>query len=223
MLRRMIFPILMGIVGCAVLISLGLWQVQRMEWKAGVLAEIDAMIGAEPVPLMSAPDPAADKYRPVQVTGTFTGEFVEVLAGQKDASPGVRIVEAFATEDGRRILIDRGFLEEGQRAVPRVAAPARVVGNLHWPIDANDYTPPPDPKTGLWFARDVPAIAARLGTEPTLIVAREPTGDAITPMPVDSSAIPNDHWGYAITWFLLAVVWAVMTGYLLWRISRRTV
>jgi surfeit locus 1 family protein len=69
----------------------------------------------------------------------------------------------------------------------------------------------------------VPAMAAKLGTEPLLIVARAPTGDAITPMPVDSSTIPNDHWGYAITWFLMAVVWAVMTGYLLLRIKRRTV
>lgn len=223
MLRRMIFPILMGIVGCAVLVSLGLWQVQRMEWKAGILAEIDAMIVAAPVPLMAAPDPAQDKYRPVHVAGRFTGEFVEVLSGQKGASPGVRIIEAFEAEGGRRILIDRGFLEEDLRATPRPAAQAEVVGNLHWPIDANAYTPPPDPRTGLWFARDVPAIAAKLGTEPTLIVARKPTGDAITPMPVDSASIPNDHWGYAITWFLLAVVWAVMTGYLLWRIRRRTV
>ncbi|MBE0554514.1 MAG: SURF1 family protein, partial [Rhodobacteraceae bacterium] len=95
--------------------------------------------------------------------------------------------------------------------------------NLHWPQDADSFTPPPDPRTGLWFARDVAAMAAKLGTEPVLIVARGPTGDGITPMPVDSSAIPNDHWGYAITWFSLAAVWAVMTGYLLWRIRQRTI
>jgi surfeit locus 1 family protein len=33
--------------------------------------------------------------------------------------------------------------------------------------------------------------------------------------------IPNNHLGYAITWFGLALVWSVMTGYLLWRIKRR--
>ena len=54
-----------------------------------------------------------------------------------------------------------------------------VRGNLLWPQDSDSYTPPPDPGTGLWFARDVPAMAAKLGTEPTLIVAREPTGDGI--------------------------------------------
>ncbi len=223
MLRRMIFPIAFGLVGCGILISLGVWQLQRMEWKAGILAEINGMIGAEPVALMAVPDPATDKYRPVFVTGTFTGQFAEVLAGQVGASPGVLVIEAFETTDGRRILIDRGFLEETARATPRAAHEARVVGNLHWPVDSNQYTPPPDAKTGLWFARDVPAMAAKLNTEAFLIVAREPTGDEIAPMPVDASSIPNDHWGYAITWFLLAVVWAAMTGYLLMRIQRRTV
>lgn len=222
MLRRMIFPILFGVVGCAVLISLGVWQVQRMEWKAALLAEINEKIGADPVALMAVPDALTDKYRPVFVEGSFTGKFVEVLAGQVGTSPGVEIIEAFETNEGRRILIDRGFLLESDRTVPRPAHSGRVVGDLHWPMEADSYTPPPDPKTGLWFARDVPAMARSLNTEATFIVAREPTGDAITPVPVDTSSIPNDHWGYAITWFLLAVVWAVMTGYLLWRIWRRT-
>jgi len=66
-------------------------------------------------------------------------------------------------------------------------------------------------------------MAQALGTEATLIVARTPTGDGIAPQPVDTSGIPNDHWGYAITWFLLAFVWAGMTAGLLWRIRQRAV
>jgi surfeit locus 1 family protein len=40
---------------------------------------------------------------------------------------------------------------------------------------------------------------------------------------VDTSGIPNDHWGYAVQWFSLAAVWLGMTAYLLWRIRQRTV
>ena len=223
MLRRMFFPILMGVVGCAVLIALGVWQVQRMHWKNDILAGIEAMIHQPPVPLMAAPDPSVDKFRPVTVKGTFRGEYLEVLFGIKGESPGVRIIEVFETDDDRRIMVDRGFLPDEDRILPRGLGTFEVVGNLHWPIDANASTPPPDAKTGLWFARDVPAMAAHLNAEPTLIVAREPTGDGITPVPVDTSTIPNDHWGYAITWFLLALVWAVMTLALLWRIRQRSV
>ena len=32
MLKRMIWPILFGLVGCAILLRLGAWQVARLEW-----------------------------------------------------------------------------------------------------------------------------------------------------------------------------------------------
>lgn len=223
MLRRMIFPILLGIAGCGVLIALGNWQVQRMHWKEGVLAEISAMVGATPVALPVTPTEAADKYRPVTVDGRFTGDFVEVLAGDGRSVPGVRIIEAFESDGGRRILIDRGYLDNDARATPRPPHAATVLGNLHWPQDSNAYSAPPDPKTGIWYARDLAALAVKLGTEPILIVASAPTGDGIAPVPVDISNISNDHFGYAVQWYLLALVWAVMTVYLLWRIRQRTV
>lgn len=223
MTRRMIVPLLIGLLGGAILMSLGVWQVQRLQWKEGVLADIAARITAEAVPLPATIDAQADRYKPVTVTGRFTGDHLDVLVSRKQIGAGVRVVEAFETDDGRRILVDRGFLTDDDRAKPRVSGPATVEGNLHWPDETDSYTPPPDPKTGLWFARDVAAMAQALNTEPTFIVARRPTGGAIEPMPVDTSGIPNDHMNYAITWFSLAVVWLGMTAYLLWRIRQRTV
>lgn len=222
-MRRYIFPVLMGIVGVAILMSLGFWQVRRMEEKRVYLDEIEARISNPAIPLPAVPDEGRDKFQAVTAEGRFTGDYLEVLAGQKGASPGVMVIEAFALPDGRRIMVQRGFVEEDARKTPRAPHEATVVGNLHWPDDTNSFTPLPDTKTGLWFARDVPAMAEALKTEPTLIVAREPTGDGITPMPVDTSGIPNDHWGYAIQWFLLAATWAGMTGFLLWRIRTRKV
>lgn len=222
-MRRYAFPVLMGLVGVAVLMSLGFWQMRRMEEKRVYLDEIAARIGNAPIPLPAVPEEGPHKFQAVVAEGRFTGEYLEVLAGQKGASPGVMVIEAFALPDGRRIMVQRGFVEEEVRGVPRQPREARVEGNLHWPQDSNAFTPPPDTKTGLWFARDVPAMAAKLGTEPTLIVASAPTGDRIEPMPVDTSGIPNDHWGYAIQWFLLAVTWAGMTLFLLWRIRGRKV
>ncbi|MFN3577556.1 MAG: SURF1 family protein [Tabrizicola sp.] len=222
-MRRYVFPVLMGIAGVAVLVSLGFWQLRRMEEKRVYLDEIEARISNAPIPLPDRPEEGRHKFQAVVAEGRFTGEFIEVLAGQKGASPGVLVIEAFALPDGRRIMVQRGFVEEEARQVPRPPHEARVEGNLHWPDDTNAFTPPPDPKTGLWFARDVPAMAEKLGTEPTLIVARAPTGDGIAPVPVDTSGIPNDHWGYAIQWFLLAATWAGMTGFLLWRIRARKI
>lgn len=220
---RYVFPILLGVVGVAILISLGVWQLRRMEEKRAYLDQIEARIAMAPIPLPAAPDEEAHKFQAVVAEGRFTGDYLTVLHGLKGTSPGVLVIEAFALADGRRIMVQRGFVEDTSGFYVRTVTDATVEGNLHWPQDATASTPAPDDKSGLWFARDVPAMAAKLATEPTLIVAREPTGDGITPVPVDSSGIPNNHWGYAIQWFLLAATWAGMTVFLLWRIRRRTV
>jgi surfeit locus 1 family protein len=59
--------------GVAILVSLGVWQVQRLAWKEGVLAEIEARIAAAPVALPEAPDPEADRYLPVADGGAILG------------------------------------------------------------------------------------------------------------------------------------------------------
>lgn len=222
-MRRYLFPVILGVSGVAVLMSLGFWQLARMEEKRAYLDEIETRIANAPIPLPAVPEEGPHKFQAVTTEGRFTGEYLEVLAGQKGATPGVMVIEAFALPDGRRIMVQRGFIEEEVRQVPRPPHEAKIEGNLHWPDDTSSSTPPPDQKTGLWFARDVPAMAARLQTEPTLIVASAPTGDGIAPMPVDTSGIPNNHWGYAIQWFLLAATWAGMTVFLLWRIRTRKV
>jgi len=54
---RLILPLLFGLAGFVVLAALGLWQLQRMEWKQGAIAEIEARIGADPVPVAAVLDP----------------------------------------------------------------------------------------------------------------------------------------------------------------------
>ena len=222
MLRRLIFPILLGLAGIGLLCSLGIWQIGRMYEKRVQLAEMTAGITTAPEPVPAQYDPEKDRFRPVIVSGNFTGEQLYVLSGQPDVGAGVRVISVLATLDGRRLLIDRGFLLDQDKHRALTQKTADLVGNMMWPRDANAYTPPPDAKSGMWFARDADKMGELLRAEPLIIVARTDTGDGIEPIPVDTSSIPNDHWGYAITWFLLAVVWAAMTGYLLLRIKRRT-
>ena len=55
-----------------------------------------------------------------------------------------------------------------------------------------------------------------------MLLVTASSDDPGQPMPLPVTVnIPNDHLQYAITWFGLALVWALMTGYLLWRIKRR--
>lgn len=224
MLRRMILPLVFGIGGTAVLIGLGLWQLDRRDWKESVLAEIEARIDADPVPLPTMTDREADRYLPVVVSGTFDGSELRVLASTRDTGAAYRMIAAFDTEDGRRIMVDRGLLPVAATEAPVAGQRAEVAGNLHWPEEVDSYTPPPDLEDNIWFARDVPAMADALRAEDILVVAREIAGPEFEarPLPVDTAHIPNNHLGYAVQWFGMAAVWAGMTLFLLWRIRRRS-
>lgn len=211
-MRLGLFPLFIGAGGAAILVSLGVWQMQRLDWKLGVIADIDARIEAAPIPLPDVLDPENDAYLPVEVRGVVESEYLRVLVSQKEIGAGYRIISAMDM-GGRRVLLDRGFTPVDQSDVPEHDGSETVRGNLQWPQETDGFTPEPDIAKNIWFARDVAAMAAALNTEQTLVVAKQTSFDdgPISPLPVDTSAIPNDHLSYAITWFSLAVIWIAMT------------
>ncbi|SDN47781.1 surfeit locus 1 family protein [Lutimaribacter pacificus] len=221
-MQRILVPLIFGLAGIAVLVGLGTWQVQRLEWKRGLLADIDARIAADPQALPADPDAGDDRYLPVRVTGRIGADGpLRVLVSQKQVGAGYRLISALETDQGR-VLLDRGFVRVADAIPPAPGDTVTVTGNLHWPDDRNSATPENDVAGNTWFARDLDQMAGVLGTRPLLIVARSvsPADQGVTPLPVDSSGIPNDHLEYAITWYSLALIWAVMTGYFLWRNRR---
>jgi len=221
-IKRMIGPILMGVIGITILLWLGMWQVQRLAWKEGILAEITAEIAADPVPVPTTIS-ADMKYLPVTASGTIGQDELHVLVSRLEIGAGYRVIAPFELDDGRRMLLDRGFIKPEAKDLFRASGPATITGNLHWPDDMNSSTPDPDMSENIWFGRDIAAMARALGTAEVLIVARADTGQGIEAMPVGITGIKNDHLGYAITWFSLALVWLGMTLFLLWRIKTRTV
>lgn len=221
---RVVSVALFGVLGVSFLVSLGVWQLQRLAWKESVLDEIAARIGAVPVDLPVQVDREMDRYLPVFVSGSFAGDPVRVLVSVQGSGPGYRVISAFEAGD-RRVLVDRGFISNSVDLPDAPLGQVSVVGNLHWPDEVDGFTPDADVARNIWYARDVDALAAYLGTEPVFVVSREmsvPDGP-LTALPVAVEGIPNNHLGYAIQWFGLALVWLGMTAFLLWRITRRSV
>lgn len=221
-LSRLILPIVFGIVGTAILVSLGNWQVRRLAEKEIYLAAIDARIADAPVDLPITPDPEADRFLPVTATGTMTSDELHVLVSTKKLGAGYRIIAAFETDEGRRIMVDRGFVPIPAKEATRLTGPMSVTGNLHWPAEIDGFTPETDLVANIRFAREVPDMAIALGTEPILVIARDstPNDPSVTPLPVDTSGIPNDHLEYIVTWYGLAIVWVLMTLYYLLRMRK---
>ncbi|GGE50617.1 SURF1 family protein [Actibacterium pelagium] len=223
MTKRMILPLLFGLVGVMILVSLGTWQLRRLEWKEGVLAAIEVRIDARAEALPDAPNEDADQYLPVVVTGEVGEDFIRVLVSRKFHGAGYLIISPLNLGN-RSVLLDRGFIKIDATVPEAPMGEVNITGNLLWPDDTNSSTPNPDMADRLWFSRDLAALSAELGTEPVLVVARETSFDdtPVSPLPVDTVGIPNDHLQYAITWFSLAAVWLGMTMFLLWRIRQKT-
>jgi len=220
--RRPIPTLILGLAGLAVLVGLGVWQMQRQAWKADVLAGIEARSSAEPGPLPARPAQGHDRYRPVRLSGEFGAGVLRVLVSRKQQGAGYRLISPFQSGE-RRVLVDRGLIPVATEIPPPPAGQVVLTGNLHWPDDRTAATPENDVAANIWYARDIAAMAEALETEPVLVIARDlsRTDPGVTPLPVDTAAIPNDHLAYALTWFSLAAVWAGMAGALIWRMRDR--
>lgn len=225
MARRIVVPTILGIVACAILGGLGLWQVQRLHWKQALLDDIAARMAAEPTALPARPDETRDRFLQVRMDGRLLPEELHVLTTRRPHGPGFKVVSPFELADGRRILIDRGYVPERLKEPSSrpFASPARVAisGTLFWPGETDGFTPEPNPVRNIWFSRDIDAMARTLGTRPVLVSLSVPlTGPWPKPFPVAHN-IPNNHRAYAVTWFALAVVWAGMTAVWVRSILRR--
>lgn len=224
--------ILIGLAGVAALVSLCVWQLQRLEWKEGIIAVLEERMAAAPAPLPAAFDPETQEFSRVRLSGAFPGEpgahgFVDapLLVSLRPHGPGYRVIQPFETSGGRRVMVDRGYApvteknEAGAaaRATPAPAGPIEVVGALRWPEEGGEGDPF-GASDNVWTARDLEVMARLFSAEPVLVVAETSTApDGAKwpiPQPLEAVKIKNDHLEYALTWAALAIAWAAMTGWL---------
>jgi surfeit locus 1 family protein len=207
-------------IAFAILVGLGLWQVQRLSWKTALLADVAAARTAPVRPLaevLASPRPAWRRVS-VECAGLATAPFIE-LQTIVDGRPGSRLISACALPGGS-ILVDRGFIDAERSARPPVSAstdPVAVTGVLREGDKGSAFTPPPS--HGHFYSRDLAAMAAELKAPspgPYFIAAETeitPGFEALKPVAVPGD-IPNRHLGYIITWFglagALACVYAAM-------------
>ena len=223
-MKRIWFIVFIGFAGTACLLYLGKWQIDRLYWKLDVLKKIDQKIAAAPVPLPAEPSESVHKYLSVEISGQFLQESIRVLASKKRYGAGYRIIHVFRA-NGRRLLVDLGFVGLETDYDVDLINDISLVGNLHWPDEVDNFTPEPDLENNIWFARNVERVASALKTEPILLILKDSTlkDQNIKPMPIDTTHIPNDHLQYAITWFSLAIIWALMSCLFIWTTRQKAV
>jgi surfeit locus 1 family protein len=231
--RIEIVPAIAAAAGIAILIGLGVWQIQRLHWKEAILARVAALQAAPPQPLApllarAASGEDVDYHRVEMACATLeTGPYLRLYAVWQGYG-GYRLIAACPIAAGpyRAILVDRGFIAQGLTPTGGQPLAQPIVGVLRKGDARNFVTPANQPGQNLWYWRDIPAMAAALGAiapAPSFLMLERPPpppgGPAPAAVPAD---IPNNHLQYAITWFGLALALAGVYLASLWTNRRRS-
>ena len=98
------------------LIGLGVWQLQRLHWKEGLIAEIETRTKGEPIGLDQAIAIAREgrdpSYYRVNVEGRFDHAKELYLYAVSEGRAGWHVITPLTTGDGEVVLIDRGFVPD---------------------------------------------------------------------------------------------------------------
>jgi surfeit locus 1 family protein len=218
----LLWPSFWAGLGFVTLLGLGTWQVERLHWKEGLIAERQAALQAAPVALPSSLEAArALQFHPVRAEGEFlNARELSLNAQSLRGDPGFHIVTPFLLADGSVLLVDRGFVPiDRQAPATRQAGEPQgrvtVTGLLRLPPSGKGwFTPDNEPQRNSWFSIDLPAMAKAAGV--TRVLPFYVDADA-TPNPggwpqggQTITALPNNHLQYAITWYALALALAVI-------------
>ena len=209
---KLLVPVLATLVMLAILIGLGVWQLQRREWKLGILAQIDRGEASAPIPLPANPR----QFTKVVAEGRLRTD-VHALYGDDvrdgPAGPvmGAQLIEPLERPGQDSVLVDRGWVPDGQLGAP---GGDQVVGYIRTPDKPGAFSATDDLARQHFYTLDPAKIGAALGlprVAPFTLVAMGPP-DALPQPATALPRPPNDHLNYALTWFGLALSLLVVFG-----------
>ncbi|WHO72583.1 SURF1 family protein [Rhizobium sp. BT03] len=225
-------PVITGIlvlIALAILISLGTWQVERLRWKEGLLADIAARQVAAPVPLADIETMAATggdiEYRKVTATGRYINNKERHFFATWRGQTGFYVYTPLELADGRVLFVNRGFVpyenkEPEMRMQGQLTDQQTVTGLARekLPGKPSSLVPDNDVAKNIFYWKDLDVMAESVGLEKARVIPFFVDADS-TPNPaglpiggVTQVDLPNDHLQYAFTWYGLAAVLVAVVG-----------
>ena len=212
------WPIAITAIALAVLIALGTWQVQRLQWKTELIVWREAQLATPPAPLPAtiANNPEAFdtyRFRRVSVTGEFAYDKEIYLAGYLYKQVGFQVITPVMRDGGQAVFVDRGWVpasrrDPSSRAEGQDEGTVTVSGIARGPGEQGWFVPDNDADKNYWFWRDIPAMAAAAGVDAAPLIVQLEKTENPGRLPIPSGepiALRNDHLQYAITWYSLAI------------------
>ena len=197
-----------------VLISLGSWQLYRLDWKLNLISEINNSLKNDPVDLSKS---NKKNYLRITTSGTVDFDKQIYLYNLNDSGkPGFEVINPILIGN-ENYLINRGWIpfDKKDKAEINLINTNRIIGTLKKQSKANSFRPENDIEKNYWFTLDRDDIFSYTGKKFSKYIIYI-NGDYKTPEPkVITANISNNHKKYAITWFSMAI--SILLIYLYFR------
>ena len=197
-----------------VLISLGSWQLYRLNWKLNLITQIKNSLKNNPIELSKV-----DKknYLRIKTSGKIDFEKQIYLYNLSDSGkPGFEVINPITIND-ENYLINRGWISFDQKDQSNInlVNEDKIIGTLKLQSKASIFKPENDVKKNYWFTLDRDDIFKYTGKKFSEYIIYL-NGDYKIPKPkVITANISNNHKKYAITWFSMAI--SILLIYLYFR------
>ena len=217
----MVSAAIAAIIAIAVLCALATWQVHRLRWKEGLLAEIADKLARPAIPFTSVPAGNTAEFTKVTATGTFVSGGNRFVIATFEGGAGWQVVTPLVMGNNYVLLVDRGTIPDKELPAYRsenIAGPVEITGILRLRRDKpGAFTPANDVAANHWYWWDVPAMLASIelpqGASPVAVVVQllpDLSGPPLPKPQPPSANLANNHLGYALTWFGFAIILAII-------------
>jgi len=196
------------------LLSLGFWQIYRLNWKLELIEQIENSLKNDPVELSNI---EKKNYLRIKTSGDIDFDKQIYLYNLNDAGkPGFEVINPIKIGD-ENYLVNRGWIPFEKKDLPEInlVDQNQIVGTLMLQTKPSTFKPENDIEKNYWFTlnrEDISKFTGRNFSEYIIYL----NGDYKIPKPrVITAKISNNHKKYAITWFSMAI--SILLIYLYFR------
>ncbi len=196
------------------LLSLGFWQIYRLNWKLELIEQIENSLKNDPVELSNI---EKKNYLRIKTSGNIDFDKQIYLYNLNDAGkPGFEVINPIKIGN-ENYLVNRGWIPFEKKDLPEInlVDQNQIVGTLMLQTRPSTFKPENDIEKNYWFTLDREDILKFTGRNFSEYVIYL-NGDYKIPKPrLITAKISNNHKKYAITWFSMAI--SILLIYLYFR------
>lgn len=197
-----------------VLLSLGSWQLYRLNWKLNLISEIENSLKNDPVELLKS---NKKNYLRIKTSGQIDfDKQIYIYNLNKSGKPGFEVINPILIGN-ENYLINRGWISFDQKDQSEInfVNEDKIIGTLKLQTKASTFKPENDIEKNYWFTLNRDDVFKYTGKNFSNFIIYL-NGDYKTPEPkIITANISNNHKKYAITWFSMAI--SILLIYLYFR------